>query len=120
MFFVLSQEKLKTGQKPDSVIALNLPSKKNPTDPRRALFTIPPLKIPVQTVALLPNSGPRVSNYLFRLKTHPGPNTVLFFTIRSADICLVHPRYEAPVFYPLWPGCFPVLPQGKAKRQSSV
>jgi hypothetical protein len=82
-FRSFAEKKLKTGQKPGSVIALNLPSKKNPTDPRRALFTIPPLKIPVQTVALLPNSRPRVSNYLFRLKTHPGPGTVLFFTFQS-------------------------------------
>jgi hypothetical protein len=37
-------------------------------------------KIVVQTTALLPNSESGVSNYLFRLNMHPGPNMALFFT----------------------------------------
>jgi hypothetical protein len=89
---------------------LNPPSKRNQADPRRALLTIPPLKIVVQTAALLPDSGLGVSNYLFCLKTHPGPNTAMFFTAQ--------PQEEALVFSPLWPGFFSVFSQDKTKGKA--
>jgi hypothetical protein len=81
---------------------LNPPSKKNLATSTRYYPQYHLLKIVVQAASLLPHSEMEVSNYPFLLKTHPGHNMVLFFTLRTL--------VKSPYFLPLWPGSFPVLP----------
>jgi hypothetical protein len=116
------QSCIKTGQEIRLRHCVKSTLKRKPITPQHH-----PLKIAVQPVALLPNSGLGVSNYLFSLKMHPCPNTALFFALRTqvGGLCYFTPmaRFLArssagqsqKVKRPLRsgpPGLFPVEPRG--------